>query len=361
MPALADEDRLRVFPLDRFAEPPPEVVRDLVRDVQPPAVDAAFAHPVQSDAQQVFLHLLVARVPLGHVAARGKALVVAVLRIRLVAADDEPIVISGRPAFFQNVLKLRAQHTAMIDHRVQHDLHAAFVRPLHKLFQIGGGAEHLIHPIIIDGIVLVIARRREHGREIERGDAQIAQIPEFFRHAFEIAAVKALCVGDLTPTSVDIRSVFLPIPAAKPIDKDLIEHRAIAPIYFAVYVRCVDIGMLKKIIIAFLMVILDRETLFRVIIRLFPVFQIKYISGAGIGHRKRRRIIIVQFIRIRFPHRKRFSFRKPVVLDRIDERYAVEIAPRRAETDAQLVLAVGKRILGFGDMQNSSFIHEPPP
>ena len=164
VPALPDEDRLRVLRLHRLAEAPPEVMRDFVRDVQPPAVHAAFPHPMERHADEKRLHFFVVRVPLGHIAAGGKTLVVALFGVGLIAADQKPIVIPRRPPLLQHVPELRAQHTAMVEHGVQHDLHAPLVRFPDKFFEIFVRTEHLVDMEVVDGVVLMVARRSEHGR-----------------------------------------------------------------------------------------------------------------------------------------------------------------------------------------------------
>lgn len=166
----------------------------------------------------------------------------------------------------------------MVEHGVQHDLYAALVRLFNEFFQVRVRAEHLVDVIVIDGVVLVVARGAEHGREVDGVYAKPAKVVKFLDDPAQVASVKALRVGDLTPLSVDIRSVLFPVSAAKAVDEDLVEHRAVAPLRLAMQVRCIDVWVLKKVVIALFMVVIDGQPLFGIVIRLLAACEVKDVS-----------------------------------------------------------------------------------
>lgn len=56
--------------------------------------------------------------------------------------------------------------------------------------------------------------------------------------------------------------------------------------------------ILKKVIIAFFVVIINRQPFFRIIILFLPALQQKYITNPRVRHIKRNRIVIIERVRI---------------------------------------------------------------
>ena len=175
----------------------------------------------------------------------------------------------------------------------------------------------------------------------------------------QIAAVKALGVGDLAPPFVDIRPVLFGIPAREAVHKDLIEHRPAAPIHLAVKICPVDVRILEEVIIALFVVVTDGQPFLRIIVRLAAAFEIKDISDARIGHIQHGGVIVEEIVRKALLHSDGLSRRQPIVLDRIDERDVVQIIFCRPQTDVQLMFAVSKGIPGFGNVVDRLFLHAP--
>lgn len=229
VPVFADD---RAFGLDffhRVAEFPPESVRNLVGNVQPPAVDIVLLQPVQPHADEVFLHRLVGGVPFRHIIARGETLVIDFFAVDLVAVYDEPIEIGRIFSLFRDVGKLSAPRADVVEHRVHHHAHPPFVGARHEFSDILFVAEHAVHGKIILDIVFMIAHRPEKRREINCVRAEPRDIAEIFRNAPQIAPRVTFRSGNGTPLQIDISVVLIEIPARETVDEDLIKTRVFHP------------------------------------------------------------------------------------------------------------------------------------
>ena len=129
MPDFADDVGVRIALLHRRAEGLPEGdIVDLLRHVEPPAVDAE-VDPVARHVQQVLAHACVLDVELGqrrHVPPG--VVVVRVVGIVLVGAQrpivhDEPVDIGRIAAVLQDVMKGPEAAAGMVEDAIQHDLH----------------------------------------------------------------------------------------------------------------------------------------------------------------------------------------------------------------------------------------------
>ena len=130
MPDLSDDEGIRLRRLDAVAERPPKAMIDLVRDVEPPAVDIGFANPFFADATEVVAQLRVRRVQLGVVAdAIGERFVVHRRDVDRKAIDlEEPVLVTAVGAVLADVAEREPLVTGMVEHAVEQDAHAGVVR-----------------------------------------------------------------------------------------------------------------------------------------------------------------------------------------------------------------------------------------
>ena len=164
VPDLADQVGIGS---DRPAAPPellPErLVVDLLRDVEPPAVDAE-AQPVLGDAQQVLAHRGVVGVELGQGRQAPPRLVAERARTRGVAGtagtaierrgpassallvEVEPVAIGRVGAGLEDVVERPEAAAGVVEDAVEDDPHPAAVRLVEQLAQRVVAAEQRVDP-----------------------------------------------------------------------------------------------------------------------------------------------------------------------------------------------------------------------
>ena len=361
VPVLADDDAIRPLRLDGGAQPPPERVRDLIRDIQPPAVDRVLLHIIQRHADEIVLHLRIGRVPLGHIVAGGKARIVDLVCIDLIPFDEEPVEVLRPPPLLQDILKLDAFFADVIENCVQHDADSRRVRTGNKIGKVLFPAEHFIDLIIVRRVILVVADRAEHGREIEGVHAQLFEIGQLLRNPLEVAARKALGRRTLPPREVDIAIVLLKIAARKAVDKDLIEARVLHPTDGDVNVRLVEIGELKGVIIAQREVERLRQPVLRIVVRLSALRQRKDVDEAHVVELQFRRIIVEEAVGIGKAHGRGEADFGEVILPAVNNLHGGRILLCRAQAQRHAVLGKRVGILRLRFMVNCLFSHRISP
>ena len=192
-PYLADEQRLRVFALDRAAERTPEAVVDLAGHVQPPAVDAEFPHPISAHIAEVFLHLWVGGIQFRHHPLIGEAGVARNFLRRFGAMHREGQIIEPVPVrrFFlipDHVLKGKEMPAAVIEDAVDDDPDAGGVQGADHGPECLVSAEAGVHVIVIQQIVLVVFPGGKDWVQINAVDAQRLQVIHIPGHAFQCSA-----------------------------------------------------------------------------------------------------------------------------------------------------------------------------
>ena len=205
----------------------------------------------------------------------------------------------------------------VVKDRVQNDFETLFVRTPDQQRKVLFPAEHFIDGVVVLDVVLVVAARLEHGREVQCVHAQFFQVPEFLRNARKVPARKALGSGDPAPGKVDVRIVFCEIAARKAVDKDLVKTRAAHPVYPLVHIRMVDVRDLKGVVITQVERIGGRESVFRIIIDPVPLFQNEHIDQAHVGEGQAHRIIVIKAVGIGKGHRHGTALLRKIVLPAI--------------------------------------------
>ena len=156
---------------------------------------------------------------------------------------------------------------------------------LHQLHQICLGTEAGVHPLIVQGVVLVDGVGLPDGVEVEAGDPQVLEIVQLFQNAPEVAAV-ALSVGDGTGRpGVQIRFRGASGSAAEAIWKNLIPHRIGHPGRRRRNVRRIHPRLVEVPNLPGLHLLRRTGSVFSVKPDLLPLAQLKPIAAALVGRR----------------------------------------------------------------------------
>ena len=218
-----------------------------VDDVEAPAVYlVGRAHPVTQygvlGTVDGVLHLLAGKVQLGQAADPLPAHIVPLLIEGIELAKRRIRIAHGAPGRAEPGVLGRG----VVDHGIQDDLHAALAQVAGQLGQPIVAAQMGVYPVVILGVVLVIARRSEDGVEVERRDPEGLQIMQLAVDAGQIAAIElaagcafSLLADRLAPGLADdgLAAVFIFVMAhaqggvaiAEAIGKDLVEHLVLHP------------------------------------------------------------------------------------------------------------------------------------
>ena len=154
MPIFAEDYAAALHSLYRLAEVTPEIVRHLIRNIQPPTVDIKFFYPIQADIYEKFLYALIGSVEFGHVVAYAEIFIVGILY--LVAVNYKPIEVWRIFAVFDHIFKLWKSVRTVIEHGIENYLYPSRVRLFYKSFKYLLIAEVLVDLIVIAYIILVV-------------------------------------------------------------------------------------------------------------------------------------------------------------------------------------------------------------
>ena len=249
LPDLAQDRRLRVFELDAGAQLADEVVRQFVRDVQPPAGGPArdplrhHAVLVVDDevavAAAVFVHL-----------GQGLDAPPAVVLLR--------IVVEAVPGGVRRVLGLIGAHgvveavavevDAVVprvgEDAVQHHADAVCARRAAQADEVLVRAEGRVHVRVVARVVLVVGLGVKDRVQVEHGDAELAQIGQLLDDAREVSAEEVVpkvaaqgrvgvLVGLFVPGGVrDQAGLFVQqgrAAVAEAVHKDLVHDAVVHP------------------------------------------------------------------------------------------------------------------------------------
>src|SRR2546428_4194556 len=130
VPDLSDDEGIGLGALDAIAERTPEAVVDLVRDVEPPAVDVRLENPLFADAAEVLAQPRVRGVQLGVVAdAIRERLVVHRSDVDREAVDlEEPISVTALGPMLADVAESEPFVAGVVEDAVEQDADAGGVR-----------------------------------------------------------------------------------------------------------------------------------------------------------------------------------------------------------------------------------------
>ena len=351
MPIFPDDDDIPIVCLDRLAEIMPKIVGDLVGHIQPPAVDAVFSDPIQRHIDEVRLGLCVGKIELRHISAGGKTFVVALFRVHFLSTDDEPIEIRRVLPVAEHVLKIREAFAAMVEHGIHHDADPQRVRLFDEPAQFFLRAELRIYLIIVVNIVLVVGDGAKYGRQIERRDAQPFEIAKLLADARKVSPRKALRMREIAPFQIDIGILFLGVAAEKPIDEDLIEHRALHPFHFGHDIRSVDIRQLKGVVVGKLEVITFAHPVLRNIIYLLPFVQFKDVDEPYVFERKADEIVIECPVRKLLLHHRTLSFQVIIVFISVNDiDFGKHVLARRPQAQLYPIARQSIAVLTVGNV-----------
>ena len=189
-PRFAEQERFRVFLFDRVGEMLPELRGRFVRHIQPPAVDVKVAYPVLADRDEIIPRSGVRQIDLRHPFVVADAVVIFQLFVHREALREKPGGIAGAFAVSHHILKRRPVVPAVVEYAVEQHPQPELVGRADKLREIVLRAEGGVDVEIIHGVVLVVGRSFEYGREIQARCAEIADVPELFDDTAKIAALE---------------------------------------------------------------------------------------------------------------------------------------------------------------------------
>ncbi|CCK16868.1 hypothetical protein BN136_2878 [Cronobacter universalis NCTC 9529] len=256
---FAEDKRLRIHRFGRASDPlnvaqvlfRAAVFTQHMHHIKPPAVDAPGRfQPVLHDALfarvnflhharlgEIELRQAVVAEPAESMAIIGKGVPVARRRVRVVAGAVRAVVLAIEP---------RMRVAGVVKNAVQNQAHTRLARFFAQAQQRFITAELRIDMAIIGGVIFMHARRAKDGVEIERRDAKLFQVRQFFTNSVEIAAVKRraarLCAYRLVPVAQDdvvpLRVVKIDVVLLRParraageaVREDLVENLILHPL-----------------------------------------------------------------------------------------------------------------------------------
>ena len=181
LPVFPDQHDVGIDGLDLAAETLPEIVTDLVGDVEAPTVDAIFLHVMLPDVAKIALDRGIRGVPFGHVVASREFLVFALGNVLVV--DDEPIEVGGIPPVPDDVLEDGIFIGNVVEHRVQDDAHPPFVGLLDEFLERDVGTESRVDLVIVLDVVFVVGDRAEDRCQVKGVHPQVFQVIELLAQA----------------------------------------------------------------------------------------------------------------------------------------------------------------------------------
>ena len=239
IPALGNEDGLRVLLQHRPAELTPEIGPDLGRHIQPPAIHMRLLQPVAAHLQEICRAFGVLHVQLGHI---RPVLTKRHIPARILFPKEKPIVIPGGPPVLQRILKRRKPQPAMIEHAVEHNAHPLLMQRVGKRAQILRGAQKRVDLVVVKRIIAVRRVRKEDRGHVHHAHAQRLEVWHRLQNAPQVAA-KAVFIGH-APASPRLHGL-LPrhIHAPEAVRKDLVAHTAARP--GGLFARGIRMGIVK--------------------------------------------------------------------------------------------------------------------
>ena len=297
---------------------------------------------MQRHADEEVLHLFARSVPLGHIVAGGKALIVDFLPVYLVPVDEKPVEIAGSLPVLQHIAELQAPFADVVEYGIQDDVKSRLVRRLHEFTEVFLPAEHLIDRKVILGVVFMIAHRLKDGRQIERVDAKFFEIRQLFRNTFEISARKAFGRGQFSPRKRNIGIVFFLVAAEEAVDEDLIKPRIPHPLHGAMDIRRVEISDL-------------------VIVGLSPFPDAKDIDKAHVGNLQLRRIIVEKAVGTAKAHGFFAALSGKIILSAVEHRNFRGILLCRPQPQRHAVFGESICVLRLRFVIHCLFLHTFAP
>jgi hypothetical protein len=138
-------------------------------------------------------------------------------------------------AVFENVVKLKKAATGVVKDAIEDDFDLAIVSGVDEFAKGDVSAQQWIDLVVIVGVIAVITRRLENGREVNRSDAQVLQVGKFVDYAPEVAAFVAFVGGRRIPGFQGDRGLGERITrigsTGKAIGKNLIKDRVFDPVW----------------------------------------------------------------------------------------------------------------------------------
>ena len=120
------------------------------------------------------------------------------------------------------------QVRAVVEDRIEDHTDAALVAGVDELPQQRYVAEVWIDGVVIDRVILVVARTAKNRRQIERGHAEFVEIIQLVEDTLQVAAHKIAECRRGTPW-LHIWRVVLGITVAESLRENLVEHRVANP------------------------------------------------------------------------------------------------------------------------------------
>ncbi len=237
VPDFADDVGIGVALFHRGAERLPEGdVVDLLRHVEPPAVDAK-VDPETRHVEQIFAHTGIGDVELGQRRDVPPGVVVMrILGVVFVGAQRpamhlEPVNVRRVAAAFQNVMKGPEAAAGVVEDAIQHHVHAARVCGVEQFAQRGIATQQRIDLHVVEGVIAVVGGRGKDRVQVDGVDAQRLKIIEAIHDAEQVAALKALLLRRCAPRlELETRAVDKARAARKAVGIDLVEDSVFDPV-----------------------------------------------------------------------------------------------------------------------------------
>ena len=95
MPVFSDNNSIFIAALDCFSKCSPEIMADLIRYIQSPAIYSIFFKIMTADSDKILLHSGIGGIKLGHIITGSKCFIIISMFISLnpVSVNEEPVII----------------------------------------------------------------------------------------------------------------------------------------------------------------------------------------------------------------------------------------------------------------------------
>ena len=131
---------------------------DLIRHIQPPAVNIAFPYPIGRHINKIIPSLRIIQVQLGHVSGIAEGLVAGAFspfHHQRKAVYIVPVQIRGFLPLLPNILERKKVYSRMVKHTIQNHIHPRFMSHSYKFLQLFLIPKGGINPVIIVNIVFM--------------------------------------------------------------------------------------------------------------------------------------------------------------------------------------------------------------
>ena len=125
-------------------------------------------------------------------------------------------------------MELKKASAGVVEDSVQNDPNASIVSFVNHASQCLSAPEHGVDLLVVVRVISVIGGRLEHGREVDRGDAERNQVIEVLEDADQIAALIAVISGRCTPR-VEVAGLRHRRAPREAIGENLVEDRVANP------------------------------------------------------------------------------------------------------------------------------------